>query len=272
MFALEYHCIRCKRGHQGRFFKTPDAADLARYADASRRRHALTPGFVPDDEIPRGDETDRLHRWGYRHYREMFNDRQLLGLELAARAVAATPDERVRNALATNFSDLLRYQNMLCRYDTMALKSLDIFSVHGFPVGLVQCESNLLGIAGASAGTSVGSGGWTNVVDKYARAKAYLHAALRGPPRGDAEDPGPHPRRMDRGCRGRGDGGRTPRRAPVLPERYPRRHPPASLDAVLTDPPYFGNVQYAELMDFCYVWLRRLVSGADSGVPIPLDP
>ena len=35
--------------------------------------------------------------------------------------------------------------------------------------------------------------------------------------------------------------------------------PPASLDAVLTDPPYFGNVQYAELMDFCYVWLRRFV-------------
>ena len=32
----------------------------------------------------------------------------------------------------------------------------------------------------------------------------------------------------------------------------------ASLDAVFTDPPYFGNVQYAELMDFCYVWLRRL--------------
>jgi putative DNA methylase len=24
-------------------------------------------------------------------------------------------------------------------------------------------------------------------------------------------------------------------------------------------PPYFGNVQYGELMDFCYVWLRRLV-------------
>jgi len=38
---------------------------------------------------------------------------------------------------------------------------------------------------------------------------------------------------------------------------------PASLDAVLTDPPYFGNVQYAELMDFCYVWLRRLVGKTD---------
>lgn len=32
-----------------------------------------------------------------------------------------------------------------------------------------------------------------------------------------------------------------------------------SLDAVFTDPPYFGNVQYAELMDFCYVWLRKLI-------------
>jgi hypothetical protein len=31
------------------------------------------------------------------------------------------------------------------------------------------------------------------------------------------------------------------------------------LDAVFTDPPYFGNIQYAELMDFCYAWLRRLI-------------
>ena len=52
-----------------------------------------------------------------------------------------------------------------------------------------------------------------------------------------------------------------------------RRHPlreldgvelaPNTLDAVFTDPPYFGNVQYGELMDFCYVWLRRLV-GCDA--------
>jgi hypothetical protein len=35
----------------------------------------------------------------------------------------------------------------------------------------------------------------------------------------------------------------------------------AKFDAVFTDPPYFGNVQYAELMDFCYVWLRKLLGG-----------
>jgi len=32
--------------------------------------------------------------------------------------------------------------------------------------------------------------------------------------------------------------------------------PRGSLDGVFTDPPYFDNVQYAELMDFCFSWLR----------------
>ncbi|MEW6227466.1 MAG: hypothetical protein AB1700_05130 [Bacillota bacterium] len=120
-----------------------------------------------------GDETDRLHRWGYRNYRDMFNERQLLCLELACREISRCPGERVGNALATNLSDLLRYQNMLCRYDTTALKSLDIFSVHGFPVGLVQCESNFLGITSKVKGATVGSGGWTNITEKYTRAKSY---------------------------------------------------------------------------------------------------
>jgi len=40
---------------------------------------------------------------------------------------------------------------------------------------------------------------------------------------------------------------------------------PNSLDAVFTDPPYLGNVQYGELMDFCYVWLRRLVGDQAEG-------
>jgi len=44
-----------------------------------------------------------------------------------------------------------------------------------------------------------------------------------------------------------------------------KKLPPASVDGVFTDPPYFGNVQYAELMDFCYVWLRKL-TGKDLAV------
>ncbi len=193
----------------------------------------------------------------------MFNERQLLGLELSCQAIAEHSDDRIRNALATNLSDLLRYQNMLCRYDTMALKSLDIFSVHGFPVGLLQCESNILGIRNGEKGLNIGSGGWSNIVEKYARAKAYCENPFEV----------------------RHQGGRKVQ-VPIKGEWIGERHnfltsleerrvdlycdsstlsdlPAASLDAVLTDPPYFANVQYAELVDFNYVWLRRLVTDID---------
>lgn len=146
MVAIEYHCYNFRPHHKGRFFKKPDQDDLARYVKAVSKWANMEPTFVPQDDIPRGDETDRLHRWGYRWYRDMFNKRQLLGLEMSCGVIDRESDERVKNALATNLSDLLRYQNMLCRYDTMALKSLDIFSVHGFPVRPVECELNLIGI------------------------------------------------------------------------------------------------------------------------------
>ena len=259
LFAMEYHCPSCKKSHTGRFFKAPDDQDIRQVMESETRWAKTRSRFVPDDEIPSGDETNRLHRWGYRHYREMFNARQLLGLELSARLISKISNERVRNALATNLSDLLRYQNMLCRYDTMALKSLDIFSVHGFPVGLIQCESNLLGIMDPNKNMCVGSGGWKNIIEKFRKAKSYCdnpfevrHSGhrkeitpIKGEWIGDTLNGGRigNQRIVDIHC---GDAAVVD-----LPE--------ASLDAVFTDPPYFGNVQYAELMDFCYVWLRRLL-------------
>jgi adenine-specific DNA methylase len=261
LFALEYYCPLCKKGHKGRFFKTPDKQDLERVNTAERKWAGINPKHVPEDEIPPGDETNRLHRWGYRHYREMFNTRQLLGLELCARMIARTTDERIRNALATNLSDLLRYQNMLCRYDTMALKSLDIFSVHGFPVGLIQCESNLLGILEPTRNICVGSGGWTNIIEKFRKAKSYCDSPFEVRYRGTKKEIvpiteewiGDHPNGKHKG----------EKRSVELCCRDATTAdiPPSTLDAVLTDPPYFANVQYAELMDFCYVWLRRLING-----------
>jgi len=259
LFAMEYHCPKCKPSHAGRFFKKPDDRDMARIAEVERRWSRMRPKYVPDDEIPSGDESDRLHRWGYTRYREMFNSRQLLGLELSARIVTKIQNERVRNALATNLSDLLRYQNMLCRYDTRALKSLDIFSVHGFPVGLIQCESNFLGIMEPGRRMCVGSGGWANIIEKFKKAKSYCDHPFEVKYQGrskriipiDGEWIGDH---------FNGDGSQSARVIDIsCQDAASSNLPDASLDAVFTDPPYFANVQYAELMDFCYVWLRNLV-------------
>lgn len=262
LFAIEYYNPARVGSHKGRFFKTPDERDLARFQEALERFANITPEFVPSEEIPRGDETNRLLRWGYRGFRDLFNARQLLGLELSCRYITAMRDERLRHAFATNLSDLLRYQNMLCRYDTMALKSLDVFSIHGFPIGLIQCESNLLGIP-HSKGHSVGSGGWHNITEKYAKAKHYcdepfeVKTTSKGkvvvPIVGEwigAQRKGFAPRSIRLDCA-------SSTELALEPE---------SIDAVLTDPPYFGMVQYAELMEFCFVWLKQLVSHSGNGL------
>lgn len=260
LFAIEYHCPDCRPSHKGRFFKKPDDGDLERVALSAQRLDVLEPRFIPEDAILQGDESDRLHRWGYGYYRELFNERQLLGLELSARLVSEKSDERVRNALATNLSDLLRYQNMLCRYDTMALKSLDIFSVHGFPVGLIECESNILGILDPRRNAAVGSGGWLNISSKFQKAKAYCDEPFEILHRGKRKVRVPMQEEWI-GDHRNGNGRDATRQIDLkCADAGTATLPAKSLDGVFTDPPYFGNVQYAELMDFCYVWLRRLVA------------
>ena len=59
----------------------------------------------------------------------------------------------------------------------------------GFPVGLVECESNLLGILNDRSGVNVGSGGWSNIVEKFIRAKQYCDAPFEVRYQGRAEDP-----------------------------------------------------------------------------------
>ena len=261
LFAIEYYNPVRKVGHTGRFFKKPDQKDLDRIETAQCRWRSMEAQFVPNEKILPGDETDRLHRWNYSHYQELFNERQLLSLEISGRFISGIQDERIRHALATNLSDLLRYQNMLCRYDTMALKSLDIFSIHGFPVSLVQCESNFLGIPNGN-GTSVGSGGWSNIIEKYVKAKKYCDEPFEVRRTGS--------KKIQIPIQGEWIGehmkdARSRRVEIRCISSTGVDLPPESLDGVFTDPPYFGNVQYGELMDFCYVWLRKLVGTKSEG-------
>ncbi len=259
LFAIEYYCPHCKATHKGRFFKKPDLQDLEKIEKAELFWKSISPEYVPEETIPSGDETNRLHRWGYRKYREMFSHRQLAGLELSARIIAQEKNEGIRNALATNLSDLLRYQNMLCRYDTKALKSLDIFSVHGFPVGLVQCESNFLGLVEPGSPVCIGSGGWANIIEKFKKAKSFCYNPFEIRQQGNKKYV-IFTREEYIGIKNTHSIEKTSRKVSLFcKDAASCSLEENSLHAVFTDPPYFGNVQYAELMDFCYVWLRKLV-------------
>jgi adenine-specific DNA methylase len=252
MWAIEYHCPTCRPKHIGRFFKKPDHKDLSLFSEASDLLSRTQRLPIPEDPIPKGDETDRLHRWGYRCYRDMFNQRQLLGLGVLLRTIQRVSNTEIRYALLTVFSDFMRYQNMLCRYDTYALKCQDVFSVHGFPVGLVQCENSILGIP------RIGSGAFRHFVEKYRRAKEYCEKPFETQHnRTVVSIPG------ERICAEFVDTLTEAGERQAMLSAAPATQillRPNSLDGVFTDPPYFANVQYAELMDFCYVWLRKGLS------------
>jgi adenine-specific DNA methylase len=256
LFAVEYHCHSCaaKSSATRHTYKTADERDhrLVRKAERLAAKHPSE--FWPQELIPRGAETERLLRWGYLRWVDLFNGRQLHGLGVLASRISEEPDGPVKRALQTAFSDFLRYQTMLCRYDRQALKPTDVFAVHGFPVPRVSCEPALLGKRG------VGSGGYRHALAKYELAKRWCRHPY------ETVFDGERLRRADT----------TPEKlapalvddAAVLPDQGAaclRRGSLSagelaaeSVDIVLTDPPYYANVQYAELMDFCYAWLRKL--------------
>jgi len=254
--AVEYHCRHCasKRGAPSHAFKTADERDHKLVRKAEQLAAKNPSEFWPQELIPHGEETHRLLRWGYVQWVDLFNARQLYGLGVLAARIGAEPGSPVKRALQTAFSDFLRYQTMLCRYDRQALKPTDVFAVHGFPVPRVSCEPALLGTRG------VGSGGFRHALAKYQRAKAWCREPYESVPRGSRHRhvrTAPEtltPALVDDVANLPEHGAALLRRASLTVEDLVAN----SLDMVLTDPPYYANVQYAELMDFCYAWLRRL--------------
>ena len=253
LVAVEYHCAACatRKGATRHMYKQPDTADFKRIARAGALAAAEASPFWPDELIPHGVETARLMRWGYNRWRDLFNDRQLYGLGILAARIDKEPAGPVKRALQTIFSDTLRYQNMLCRYDRQALKPADIFAVHGFPIPRVACEAALVGKR------RVGSGGFRHGLAKYVRAKRWCRAPHEKTAAGKNRSTAPErvTARLVRSARSVGhDRASFLKRGSLRIDELPEN----SVDIVLTDPPYFANVQYGELIDFCYVWLRRL--------------
>ena len=229
-----------KAGARGRQFRPPSDADLKAVAAAKEEVKRLLPEWevtdlIPTETIPFGTDT-RPQKHGFMMWRDLFAPRQLLTAataleELRELVAEARGEEGEEVALALNLylgfalDKAVDYNGMLSSWHSSRMTVRNVFDRHDFSFKWSFAEFD-----GASALLP-----WTvnQVVDAYKGIAKLLDSdesmlkVAKPLPRvllGSATD---------------------------LPLED------ASVDAIVTDPPYYDNVMYAECSDYFYVWLKR---------------
>jgi putative DNA methylase len=241
-----------------RRFKAVTEADLTLYERASAELQQLESGqgpFAPDREIPAQPRSDRrplLH--GFTHYRQLFNDRQLLHLSLLGQAISELENPEDRTLLGLAYSEHLASNCMYAGYAFGYRRLSPMFSVHAYRhiVRPVELNPWLEGI---------GRGTFPNALKKvtkgvaFAKAPTDLHVAGgRVPGHGPV---GPPDGRVGQSAREVAEG-ETGAAVKVHDSTDLSELPDESVDLVLTDPPYFDNVCYSELSDFYLAFQQAL--------------
>lgn len=225
--------------NRDRRIRSASAFDVAKAEEAAAELKALLVGFpncLPLGPIPTaGRSDDRLIRYGYSDYVELFNARQKLHLATLAAEIEKL-DNSVREAMAIAFSDHLITNNMMCGYAGGWRRLSPLFAIRAFrhiarPIEINPwLEHN-------------GRGTYPNAVRAIANAAKSLKASTETTVEGLAQHVPPHrPRGWNIRC---GDA----RNLDHLRD--------GSIDLVLTDPPYFDYISYSELGHFFVPWLVR---------------
>jgi adenine-specific DNA methylase len=251
LHALEGYCETC-----GRFFKRIDDNDLRLWEQARAEFERCKGNLLfPHQAIPTEGRSDpRPVNHGYTHFWQMFNERQLLCLSILLEEILKIPTQNVRELMLTAFSDCLDANNMFCKYETEWHKVSLFFGLHAYHPIERPTENNVWG-------TTFGRGTFVKCFEKVRRAKAYCQSPYERllNPRGQRYSKRTGNERIEGRLVSNFDELMRTDHAALLRCQSAENLSfilDKSVDAVITDPPYFDNVQYSELADFFYVWLR----------------
>lgn len=224
-----------------KWFGKASPEDLARVEQASQRltreRDTLP---IPDQEIPEGRNFRDLRRQRYRRWSDLFGPRHQLALGLLLKAISEESAPTLRDALLGAFQSHLDNTSNLAAYDISTNKLQRVTSAHDYRNPTTICENNIWGMG-------EGRGSYSNCYEKVVEGLQYRlspdlsHAERHYIPVADAL-PAQWKRTLLKGS------------ADDLWQLDDR-----SIDLVVTDPPYAGSVQYAEMSDFFYVWLHKVL-------------
>ncbi|MGA2450257.1 MAG: DUF1156 domain-containing protein [Polyangiaceae bacterium] len=243
--------VSVKTGEQGRRYRLPTPQDLEAAQAAARelkRRVAAHDGklsLVPDEPVskarpsPNARGLSAVTRMGVETFGDLFAPRQLLALTTLARfcrkaasddggeARPLPPDlaAAVRVCLALSLSKAADLGNSCTRWKADAECPVNLFARQAIPIVWDFAETATL---------SESSGSWRSM---YERTASSLAAAVYG-----------------------ASGTATVEMGSATAHHLPDD----SVNAFITDPPYYDAVPYSDLSDFFYVWLRRVLADEHS--------
>lgn len=230
----------------GKFFKRWSASDQARLQRAEMLWEKHNPSVpYPKSTIPRGAETARLLEHHYNYWHEMFAPRQLLALSTLLAGIMAEQDEKLREMLLCAFSGVIESNNVFTR-QRVSRKSAGgqtaegVFGRHDFQPKNTLAENNPFGLPGIAGGT------WLSQLVLCCAGIEYRHACW------DFSDNAEDSRREKVDTDALTDAETTL----LCDDSATAEYSASSITMTITDPPYVGNVNYSELADFFYVWLR----------------
>jgi putative DNA methylase len=227
---------------------------------AAEKELGMRPNAFPIVPIAPGYNTDQALGYNYRYWHEMFNARQLLALSILGERIMRVEEPALRELFVCLLSGTLEFNNMFTSYKgegTGAVRHM--FSHHIIKPERVPIEANLWG-------TRKSSGAFSTLFESrilraldYAGNPFELGIVNRDGRKAseklfDLSEPIGHVAARDFSAFAAGtdlyiscgDSGRTDLES-------------HSVDAVVTDPPFFDNVHYSQLADFFHVWQRHFL-------------
>jgi len=228
----------------GRQFRAPDVSDAVALNDAveelaKRRPMWEVDDLLPDELIGAGKETERMLDLGVERWSDAFLPRQLLANTVLLEQLIGLQrdmdmelgEEKARAValhLAFALDRCIDYNSRYCFWDKNFVKLQHTFDRHDFAFSWTAAEFEASRLLVPWA------------VENAAKNHHNLSALVHDPQIGT-------------------DDGEVPLGRPVVlrGSAVDVAVASGSVDAVVTDPPYYDNVMYAELSDFFYVWLRR---------------
>ena len=217
-------------------------------------------------EIRPGHNTNQAISYGFLHWRQMYNARQLLCIHMLAERIRSIESTSLRELFTCLLSGALEFNNMFASYKgegTGAVRHM--FSHHIIKPERTPLEANLWGTPKSSGSFS------TLFKSRILRALKYC------------EDPfelatvSENGQRLSKKIYGLSQtiGHETARdfnefdagQALYLScgDSSDTDLADQSVDAVITDPPFFDYVHYSELADFFYAWQRYILGPNQDG-------